>query len=149
MLRGFWNKARTSHALTLLTIDEEEGVETEAVGESFYAESITLIVSAMTLRGERIEDQQLIVDLQTDDDNPHDPMAVSLHIVGRKVGHLARDDAREMRANLAKHGIHRWKAEACGHIGGRGLKEDGTLNGPHGVILHFGLPLEMDLVHKI
>lgn len=60
------------------------------VGESHYREAIEAVTG-----GPRTEGIRTIMwaTLVAEHDNPYDPHAVGVHVLGHKVGHLARDDA--------------------------------------------------------
>ncbi len=73
-------------ALTLAASGGSLGV----VGESHHREAIEAVTG-----GPRTEGIRTIMwaTLVAEHDNPYDPHAVGVHVAGRKVGHLARDDA--------------------------------------------------------
>jgi hypothetical protein len=70
----------------------------EVVGESFYQPELNALVPSSN--GEWIAIYH-IATLLPEDNNPHDDKAVSVHIQGKQVGHLSRDDARSFRRRLS------------------------------------------------
>lgn len=72
------------------------------VGESFYQDAFISIFGAPTEDG---YDEVCKAVLVVDDDNPHDPKAVSVFIEHQQVGNLSRADARAFRKQLTKQGF--------------------------------------------
>ncbi|MEJ7754561.1 MAG: HIRAN domain-containing protein [Candidatus Limnocylindrales bacterium] len=66
------------------------GGSLSVVGESHYRDAIELITGGPTVEGIKAITWGILV---AEHDNPYDPHAVGVIIDGRKVGHLAREDA--------------------------------------------------------
>jgi hypothetical protein len=95
-----------------MSVQLYEGVQTLAVvGESFYADTLRMLVNAMAEPAHyqggrvRVPCQAIMV---AESDNPYDDNAISLWVSGQKVGHLSREDAAAYRPGLLalreKHG---------------------------------------------
>lgn len=106
------------------------------VGTSHYQDALTELSGRQGDEQIRVEK---VATLVPEPDNPHDPKAIAVHIAGRLVGYLSRDENprwQEVVAMLAEHG-HRAAAEAM--IAGRG-PGGGTTN--LGVFLRLPTPTE-------
>lgn len=82
--------------------------QVDVVGESFYAASF----AELARRHPPVdEDSESFGDavLTLDDDNPHDPKAVSVSIEGLQVGNLDRQMARDFRDAIARDGLAKYK----------------------------------------
>lgn len=82
-------------ALSQVTLDavrvDPDGSRVEAVGESHYLDALIAITGR---RGREQVRHPVVAALICEPDNPYDAHAVAVHVDGRKVGHLSRDDAR-------------------------------------------------------
>jgi len=70
----------------------------EVVGESYYQAHLNALVASAY--GEWVEVHH-IATLLPEDNNPHDDKAVSVHINGKQVGYLSREDARSFRRRMS------------------------------------------------
>lgn len=85
----------------------------EVVGESFYRTSF----DALKRRHRPADDDDESFGdaiLTLEDNNPHDPQAVSVELEGYQVGHLSRALAREFRQALKRDGFGQLKHVAVG-----------------------------------
>ena len=106
------------------------------VGTSHYQEPLTELTNR---KGDEEIRVQTTATLVPEPDNPHDPNAIAVHIDGRLVGYLSRDENprwQDVVKQLAEHD-HRAAAEAM--IAGRG-PGGGTSN--LGVFLRLPTPTE-------
>jgi hypothetical protein len=75
----------------------------QVVGESFYADDLSMVVQALAepahYQGDRVRVPCQVI-MVADTDNPHDENAISLWVAGYKVGHLSRDEAAAYRPGL-------------------------------------------------
>lgn len=75
-----------AEALTLAA----SGGALEVVGESHYRDAIQTVTGGPRVDGIRTT---MWATLVAEHDNPYDPHAVAVHVAGRQVGHLRREDA--------------------------------------------------------
>jgi HIRAN domain len=95
----------------------------EVVGESFYQDALWRALGRRSTGRVRKEIQAVLV---ADTDNPYDANAISVWIDGRKVGHLAREDAEAYRPGLLALQAKEGRSIALlGVIIGGGVREDG------------------------
>jgi tetratricopeptide (TPR) repeat protein len=93
------------------------------VGESFYQDALWRALGRRSTGRVRKEIQAVLV---ADTDNPYDANAISVWIDGRKVGHLAREDAEAYRPGLLALQAKEGRSIALlGVIIGGGVREDG------------------------
>lgn len=71
----------------------------EIVGESHFQAQLWSLVGSTAAADERMPHEAVAVLLPVSD-NPYDANAVEVHIDGMKVGHLSRDDAADLRADI-------------------------------------------------
>jgi hypothetical protein len=128
--RPVWMHAGTLEAALL------EGHENlEVVGESYRQEHLWRVVGGRH-RPEVEVRKDVYAMLLAEDDNPHDPNAVSIWIDGLMVGYLSRDQARALRPGLLAVQEREGKPIALeGVIVGGGMRDDGP--GRLGVFLRY------------
>lgn len=97
------------------------------VGESYYQDNLRRL--AGTPRTTAI--------LTPYSSNPHDPMAVRVEIAGLMVGHLARQQARAFRQQLAEAATSGAPSTCAALITGGHVLQDGSR-------AHFGVRLDID-----
>jgi len=71
----------------------------EVVGESHYQDALATIAGGRDEEGVELE---MPAELVPEADNPFDDNAVAVMIRGRKVGHLARDEAKVYRKKIGR-----------------------------------------------
>jgi hypothetical protein len=104
----------------------------DVVGESYYQDNLWRLVDSWP-RQERVRKEILAV-LAAEDNNPHDPEAISVWIRTLKVGHLSRENAHRYRPGLlAQQQAHGQPIALSGVIVGGGIRADGL--GKLGVFL--------------
>jgi hypothetical protein len=100
-------------------------VDLDVVGEASYQDNLWHVVGRRSRSADRVRMQVSAV-LVAEADNPHDPNAISVWVQARKVGYLARGDARRYRPGLlalqAKYGK---PIALAGAIVGGGIRADG------------------------
>lgn len=96
--------------------------EVEVVGESNYQKILAALAGD---HGDRSANHDCIAHLVPEDDNRHDPKAVSVQISGRTVGYPTREDARSFRRRLGQKGlgVRITSCDAC--IVGGGTRKSG------------------------
>jgi hypothetical protein len=105
----------------------------EVVGESYHQPTLWAIVGGET--DDRVRHDCHAV-LSADQDNEYDANAVSVWVMGSKVGHLSRSDAAALRSGLQKLHHESGKPVAlAGVIAGGGIRRDGR--GMLGVFLNY------------
>jgi hypothetical protein len=94
----------------------------EVVGESNYQKTLAALAGD---HGDRSANLDCIAYLVPEDDNRHDPKAVSVQISGRTVGYLTRENARSFRRRLGQKGLggRITSCDAC--IVGGGTRKSG------------------------
>jgi hypothetical protein len=87
----------------------------EVVGESHYQDELSKICGGRTEDGhDKIFDALLI----PEDNNPADSKAVRVDILGRTVGHLSRENARQLRKKAQDEGIAKYALRVKARIRG-------------------------------
>jgi hypothetical protein len=90
--------------------DHVELVEVEVVGESYRQEALASIAGPKGPDGKRVLTGAT---LRCEPDNPHDPNAIRVEVMGQHVGYVGRDAAGRVSRALQEH--------ANGVVEGRGL----------------------------
>lgn len=99
------------------------GHDLEVVGESHYQDALWRVVGRRTTDRVRVDVQAV---LRAENDNSHDPNAVSVWIRGSKVGYLSRGDAATYRPGLlALEGRHGLPIALAAVVVGGGIRLDG------------------------
>ena len=94
----------------------------EVVGESNYQPALTAVTGGRIAGSEGIFCE---AELVPESKNKFDSMAVAVIVNGRKVGYLARSDAREFRDRLADAGLSGQATVCQAMIRGGGRRSDG------------------------
>lgn len=83
------------------------------VGESSYQVALEEICGGRSRDG---ANYKCVAHLALEDTNPHDDKAVRIDVDGKAVGHLSRDVARQLRAQLKRSGHPRPAEITCNAI---------------------------------
>jgi HIRAN domain len=123
-----------SSASGLEPVELPRGNVVHVVGESHYQAALDEICGGKCEEGHQLMCQ---AELRPEPDNEYDRYAVAVHVEGRKVGHLSRDDAKRRQAKLLAFHAE-GKRPMCGAVvsGGwyRGPDDEG----------HYGIRLDLD-----
>jgi hypothetical protein len=106
------------------------------VGTSHYQQALSEISGR---RGDEEIRVEKIATLHPEPDNPHDPKAIAVHVDGRLVGYLSRDENPRWQEVVKQLAEHKHVAAAEAMIAGRG-PGGGTSN--VGVFLRLPTPTE-------
>lgn len=112
--------------------DTDDSFEFEIVGESFYQDELRLAAGDHGNSSANVEVDALMV---PEDDNEHDDKAVAIYVMGRKVGHMSKVDARKFRRRLSTKKVGGQVTQCRALITGGGLQRS------TGERYHYGISL--------
>lgn len=97
----------------------------EVVGESYYHSQLRSLAGD---HGDDAANVSCVALLAPEDENPHDNKAVSVHIGGKKIGYLSRDDARSFRRRLSSKKLTNQVTSCNAIIVGGGIRDGQRLS---------------------
>ena len=112
---------RQKASTEIVEIEELHCDNYEVVGESNYQDALERFAGPKTEQGVSFPCEVLLV---SENDNPHDRMAVRVELDGLTVGYLAREDARDLRGLLAEEGLRGARVRSPAMIKGGWKKPD-------------------------
>ena len=122
---------RDPHGLVAINAAGGPDYNVDVVGESHYQDALAEIAGGYSADGTRIEKTATLV---LEARNRYDPEAVAIHIEGKKIGHLSRENARRYRGRLHELGTPDREATCPAVIVGGWKRRDGR-TGQFGVKL--------------
>ncbi|MCA8988047.1 MAG: hypothetical protein KDA78_10420 [Planctomycetaceae bacterium] len=107
----------------------------DIVGESHYQDNLNSICGGKTYDGHK-----MVVDARVihEENNPHDKNAVRIDILGKAVGYLNRDDAKNYRKQIADTGHPGIDATCSAMIVGGWDRDNGDAG-------HYGVKLDLPI----
>ncbi|KKC34663.1 hypothetical protein WH91_01645 [Devosia psychrophila] len=103
----------------------------DIVGESNYQEALDRIAGGKTKKGHEVE---FLATLIREPNNSHDRNAIAVLIEGRKVGYVARREAKAMAEMIDRRGYSQFTADAMIVGGWTDSKGEG----------HYGVKLDLN-----
>lgn len=141
LLSFLFGNDRSKSAVTSVRVAGDGTYSVEPVGESHYQDALSDICGGPCEDGHEFA---CIAHLVPEPTNPFDRNAVAVLVNGRKVAHLARDEAVEHLADLRGMGLAGREVNCSAIINGGWLR---PRRGQAADIGHFGI--ELDLIRPM